>query len=90
MIRGMKRPTRKKVRPPAGDTGEKVSNYPRTTVRLSSATAAELKAWSLIKRRPVWRLIEDAVNAALRSEPAEVRDLIRKVAERRQSGATDE
>ncbi len=51
---------------------------------------AELKAWSLIRRQPMWRLIEKAVNDALRNEPPEIRDLVRKVAQRRQSTTADE
>ncbi len=82
----MKRSTpRKRGRPPAGASGEKVSSYPRSTVRLSTGVMAELKAWSLINHQPIWRLVEDAISQAIAREPSEARELIRKVAQRRQA-----
>lgn len=86
----MKRTTpAKRGRPPTGPSGEKVSSYPRSTLRLSAGVMAELKAWSLIAHQPMWRLVEIAVGRALESEPSEVRELVRKVAQRRQATASD-
>lgn len=79
----------KRGRPPAGPSGEKVSGYPRSTLRLSAGVMAELKAWSLITHQPMWQLVEIAVSRALDSEPAEVRELVRKVAQRRQATASE-
>lgn len=50
---------------------------------------AELKAWSLIKHQPIWRLIEDAVSQAIDHEPSETRELVRKVALHRQATPPD-
>jgi hypothetical protein len=82
--------TKKRGRPRTGPEDSRVSDYPRVMLRLSPDVATQLKAWSVVRDRPVWRLIEEAVLQGIKAEPAEIRDLVRKVAQRRQAGPRDE
>jgi hypothetical protein len=59
-------------------------------LRLSPEVVADLKAWSVVRDRPVWRLIEDAVVEAIKAEPSDIRELVRKVVQRRQSTRREE
>jgi hypothetical protein len=77
---------RKKAgRPPSGDTGERIADYPRVTLRLPPATLAKLRAWAKVTSRPVWRLIADSVETAVGAlEGADAED-VRRLAKREAS-----
>jgi hypothetical protein len=65
-------------RPPAGArAGEKVKDYPQLSIRVPAEVMAKLKAISLVRSRPQWRLVSDAIDCYLRARPAAER---RKVA----------
>ena len=54
-------------RPPAGaNAGERVKDYPQLSVRLPAEVKAKLQALSVIKSRPQWRLIAEAIDCFLR------------------------
>jgi hypothetical protein len=78
-MRPMKSKRKKRGRPPAGIGGASVKDYPRLTVRLPPETMRRLRAWNELEReagddgrtaRPIWRLIDDAVNDAISRLPA--------------------
>jgi predicted DNA-binding protein len=57
-------------RPPAGAReGEKVKDYPQLSVRLPSDIKAKLHALSVVRARPQWRLITDAIDCYMRERP---------------------
>lgn len=56
-------------RPPAGDRGERVKDYPQLSVRLPSDTRDKLIALSSLLQQPQWRLIVDSVECYLRDLP---------------------
>ena len=58
-------PKRKPGRPPAGPGGVAVRTMPQFMLRLPADTLARLKAWSAVQQVPAWRLIDQAVTAAL-------------------------
>ena len=72
-------------RPPAGNAGEPIANYPRLTLRLPPATLAKLKAWAKVSGRPAWRLIAESIEAAVgRLEGTDAED-VRRLAKREAS-----
>ena len=53
-------------RPPAGDRGERVKDYPQVSFRLPESSREKLVALSKIRKQPQWRLIVESVNCYLR------------------------
>ena len=53
-------------RPPAGDRGERVKDYPQVSFRLPKPTRDKLVALSLVTKQPQWRLIVESVDCYLR------------------------
>ena len=67
MPRSVKRKTANKVgRPPAGDDGERVKDYPQVCFRLPKEWRERLIALSRVRGQPQWRLIVDSVDCYLR------------------------
>ena len=60
---------RKVGRPPAGDRGERVKDYPQVSVRLPKAARDKLVALSTLRKQPQWRLIVESVECYLRDLP---------------------
>ena len=73
---------RKRGRPPAGPRGEKVSDYPQLTVRLPVETRARLTTLSLLLAQPVWRVIDQAIEAYVRHLPPEDQKILGPLVER--------
>jgi len=48
-------------RPPAGWRGQKVANYPQLSARLPPETLRRLAAIGRAQRRPMWRVLADAI-----------------------------
>jgi predicted transcriptional regulator len=69
-------------RPPAGDTGEEVRGYPKMTVMMKPATKAQLKALSLMTRKPAWRILDQALADYVKALPAEDRRALESLAKR--------
>ena len=56
-------------RPPAGDRGERVKDYPQVSVRLPKTSRDKLLALSQVRKQPQWRLIMESVECYLRDLP---------------------
>lgn len=52
-------------RKPAGDRGEKVSEYPVQLLRFPIRTLAPMRALAAVRGVPLWRLMDDAARAYL-------------------------
>ena len=63
-------------RPASGLRGEKVSEYPQVMIRLPQQTKAALDALSGATGTPIWRLIDIAVEAYIKSLPESQRRLV--------------
>jgi predicted DNA-binding protein len=70
-------------RPPLGADGQKVSDYPQVMIRLPRDTKATLDALSALTGTPIWRLIDQAVNAFVKHMPPDQRRLLDGVRSRR-------
>lgn len=66
MIRAPKSKAHPVGRPPAGRRGERVKDYPQVSVRLPTDVKQKLRALSLIRKHPQWRIIVDAVDCYTR------------------------
>jgi predicted DNA-binding protein len=56
-------------RPPAGDRGERVKDYPQVSFRLPKSSRDKLLALSKVRKQPQWRLIVESVECYLRDLP---------------------
>jgi len=56
-------------RPPAGDRGERVKDYPQVSFRLPKTSRDKLVALSKVRKQPQWRLIVESVECYLRDLP---------------------
>ena len=69
-------------RPPAGEGGERVKDYPQVSFRLPKASRDKLVALSTVRKQPQWRLIVESVECYLRdlprSEQAQIKRLVSK------------
>jgi hypothetical protein len=78
--------TGKVGRPPAGDRGERVKDYPQVSFRLPKTARDKLIALSKVRKQPQWRLIVDSVECYLRVIPRhEQRQIARLVSSKRSS-----
>jgi hypothetical protein len=70
----LKRAPRKRVgRPPAGEAGARVKDYPQVSVRLPAVARDKLLVLSLLRGQPQWRLIVESVECFLRDLSVEER-----------------
>jgi len=53
-------------RPPAGDRGERVKDYPQVSFRLPKSVRDKLLALSTVRKQPQWRLVVESVECYLR------------------------
>jgi hypothetical protein len=49
--------------------GEKVRDYPQLSVRVPQELKATVRALSVVRRKPQWRIVLDAVECYVRSLP---------------------
>jgi predicted DNA-binding protein len=66
-------------RPPAGDRGERVKDYPQVSFRLPKTSRDKLVALSKVRKQPQWRLIVESVECYLRDLPRHEQAQIRKM-----------
>jgi hypothetical protein len=78
-------PSGKVGRPPAGERGERVKDYPQVSVRLPNATRDKLVALSAVRKQPQWRLIVDSLECYLRDLPRQEQTLVTRLLSRRRS-----
>ncbi len=69
-------------RKPEGAEGGRVADYPRLAVRLPPTTTARLKAWADVTGVPQWKLIAQAVDAAVAQLPTEDAGDVKRLAMR--------
>ena len=75
-------------RPPAGAReGEKVKDYPQLSVRLPGDVKAKLHALSVLRARPQWRLIADAIDCYMRERSEREQRLVDELVERSRAPA---
>jgi hypothetical protein len=72
-------------RPPAGDRGERVKDYPQVSFRLPKSSRDKLVALSVVRQQPQWRLIVDSVECYLRDLPRQERMKIARLTSGRRS-----
>ena len=72
-------------RPPAGDRGERVKDYPQVSFRLPKSSRDKLLALSKVRKQPQWRLVVESVECYLRDLPRAERAQITRLVSRRQS-----
>ena len=68
-------------RPPAGDRGEKVKDYPQLSVRLPRQVRDQLMALSRMRGQPQWRLSVESVECYLRDLSADERRQVQQLVE---------
>jgi hypothetical protein len=85
-----KKPRRGVGRPPAGDEGERVSEYPALTVRLPVHTKNALLAVARLRGTPAWRLVDQAILGLVASLPADERRDVERFAKRMTSASRGE
>ena len=56
-------------RPPAGDGGARVKDYPQVSFRLPTEIRDTLAALSKVRKQPQWRLVVESVECYLRDIP---------------------
>jgi hypothetical protein len=74
--------TRKVGRPPAGDRGERVKDYPQVSFRLPTSARDMLVALSKVRKQPQWRLIVESVECYFRDLPRHERSKIARLVSR--------
>lgn len=62
--------------PPKGPDGELVSEYPRVAVRLPPDTKAALEALAVLRRQPLWAVLDEAARELIARLPADVRQQV--------------
>jgi hypothetical protein len=72
-------PKGKVGRPPAGDRGERVKDYPQVSFRLPNAVRDKLVALSEVRKQPQWRLIVESVECYLRDLPRQEQSQISRM-----------
>ena len=72
-------------RPPAGDRGERVKDYPQVSFRLPKSARDTLVALSQVRQQPQWRLIVESVECYLRDLPRHERTRIARLVSGRRS-----
>ena len=75
-------------RPPAGDRGERVKDYPQVSFRLPKTARDTLVALSQVRKQPQWRLIVDSVECYLRDLPPREQAQIARIVSRKRSKDT--
>lgn len=69
-------------RPPAGEGGEKVKDYPQLSIRVPLEFKARLNALSAVTGLAQWRVIVQAINCFNDDLPKSERDLVAGLSER--------
>ena len=83
-----RKPVGRKVgRPPAGEGGERVKDYPQVSFRLPRAIRDKLVALSEVRDQPQWRLIVESVEYYLRDIPRQEQAQIARFLARKRSSS---
>jgi hypothetical protein len=61
---------RRAGRPPGGaQPGEKVKDYPKVSLRIPPTLKSQLFALSILRSKPQWRILIDAIECLMRELP---------------------
>jgi predicted DNA-binding protein len=83
MGRGDKKQGRRSGRPPAGARpGEKVKDYPQVSLRIPPSLKSQLYALSILRSKPQWRVMIDAIECLMRELPDSERRMVHEIARR--------
>src|SRR5688572_29042764 len=74
---------RRAGRPPTGPHGERVSQYPPVMIRLPGPTKQLLEALRAVSGRPVWDIVNTALQQYVQRLPATEQRLVTEVKARR-------
>jgi hypothetical protein len=74
-------------RPPAGDAGERVKDYPQVSFRLPTEVRDKLWALCTVRKQPQWRVIVESLNCYLRDLPRREQASISRLLSSRRSKA---
>ena len=72
-------------RPPAGERGERVKDYPQVSFRLPKTARDKLIALSKVRKQPQWRLVVESVECYLRDLPRREKTQIARLLSSRRS-----
>lgn len=75
-------PRRRAGRPPAGDDGERVKDYPQLSLRVPLEMKARLTALSAVTGRAQWRLVVEAIDCFVEELPSTDRELVAGLSKR--------
>jgi predicted DNA-binding protein len=82
MARGVQK-RRRAGRPPAGaHPGEKVSDYPQVSLRIPPTLKSQLYALSILRSKPQWRILIEALECVMRELPESDKRMVRDIATR--------
>jgi hypothetical protein len=85
MVKVSGRPDHKKRRrvgrPPGGaHPGEKVMDYPQVSLRIPPMLKSQLYALSIIRSKPQWRILIDAIECVMRELPESEKRMVDEIA----------
>jgi hypothetical protein len=72
-------------RPPAGEGGARVKDYPQVSLRLPTEIRDKLAALSKVRKQPQWRLVVESIECYLRDLPNDEQMQIRRLLQRKRT-----
>jgi len=69
-------------RPPSGEDGSLVSEYPKLTITMRTETKARLEALRSLQREPAWKIIDAALESYFKALPLKDRKALETIADR--------
>src|SRR5579864_5260924 len=83
MGRSNQKQRRRSGRPPAGaHPGEKVKDYPQVSLRIPPTLKSQLYALGILRSKPQWRILIDAIECLMRDLPESERRMVHEIAKR--------
>jgi hypothetical protein len=81
MARREEKPSRRAGRPPGGaHPGEKVKDYPQVSLRIPPVLKSQLYALSILRAKPQWRVLIDALECLMRELPDSEKRKVHEIA----------
>jgi hypothetical protein len=88
MVRRDHKPVRRAGRPPGGThPGEKVKDYPQVSLRIPPVLKSQLYALSILREKPQWRVLIDALECLMRDLPDSEKRKVHEIAKARRQSA---
>jgi hypothetical protein len=74
---------RRAGRPPSGaNPGERVKDYPQVSLRIPPILKSQLYALSIVRSKPQWRILIDAIECLMSELSESERRTVREIAKR--------